>query len=71
MTTVPLGIATPTAIPSGHEVMSLNVEDPTDIVRLNRVISVPVMQELSFEDWDAFSMYLASYSHRTFQVRIA
>lgn len=65
---IPLGMETPTAAPSAADVVSQSPEDPTDIVRLNRVISVPMMQELSFEDWDAFSSYLASYSHRTFQV---
>lgn len=70
MPVIPLGMeASAAASNNAAQSVSQSPEDPTDIVRLNRVISVPVMQELSFEDWDAFSSYLASYSHRTFQVR--
>lgn len=43
-------------------------DDVTEVVQLDRLISVPSMQQRVFSDWDALKTYMAAYCESTCQV---
>lgn len=43
-------------------------DDATEVVQLDRLISVPSMQQRVFSDWDALKTYMAAYCESTCQV---
>lgn len=43
-------------------------DDTTEVVQLDRLISVPSMQQRVFSDWDALKTYMTAYCESTCQV---